>query len=119
MELSEIAIAPKERYRDFDPANYIDTVEDAAHYLTAAAEGGDAAHFAGALGDVARARNMSKLARDTGLTREGLYKALSGDGNPSLDTAMRVLSSLGVRIAIVTETPKSISKSGRSKAKVA
>lgn len=114
-----MAKVTKERYREFDPANYIESVEDAAHYLTAAAEGGDAAHFAGALGDVARARNMSKLARDTGLTREGLYKALSGDGNPSLDTAMRVLSSLGVRITVVTETPKSASKNRRTKAKAA
>lgn len=114
-----MAKALKERYRTFDAANYIESPEDAAHYLTAAAEGGDAAHFAGALGDVARARNMSKLARDTGLTREGLYKALSGDGNPSLDTAMRVLSSLGVRIAIVTEQKKPASKTRRTKAKAA
>ena len=114
-----MAKAPKERHRPFDAANYIETADDAAHYLTAAAEGGDAAHFAGALGDVARARNMSKLARDTGLTREGLYKALSGDGNPSLDTAMRVLSSLGVRIAIVSEGKKPASKTRRTKAKAA
>ena len=96
----------KQQFRPFDPAIYIETVEDAAHYLTAAAEGGDAAHFAGAIGDVARARNMSKLARDTGLTREGLYKALSGDGNPSLDTAMRVLSSLGIRLVVLPEPVK-------------
>ncbi len=102
----------KEQYRVFDPANYIETVEDAAHYLTAAAEGGDAAHFASALGDIARARNMSKLARDTGLTREGLYKALSGDGNPSLDTAMRVLNSLGIRLVAA---PGTAAKTRRSK----
>lgn len=114
-----MAKATKEKYRSFDPANYIETVEDAAHYLTAAAEGGDAAHFAGALGDVARARNMSKLARDTGLTREGLYKALSGDGNPSLDTAMRVLNSLGMRITFVKETARRSQPAKRGKARAA
>jgi probable addiction module antidote protein len=115
----ELSIVAKERYRDFDPANYIETIDDAAHYLTAAAEGGDAAHFASALGDVARAQNMSALARKTGLTRVGLYKALSSDGNPSLDTAMRVLSSLGIRIAIVAEKPKRATKPRRTKAKAA
>ena len=95
-----------EKFSPVDAADYIETVEDAAHYLTAAAEGGDAAHFASAIGDVARARNMSKLARDTGLTREGLYKALSGDGNPSLDTAMRVLSSLGIRLVVMPNSKK-------------
>lgn len=109
----------KERYREFDAANYILTIEDAAHYLTAAAEGGDAAHFASALGDVARARNMSALARKSGLTRVGLYKALSSGGNPSLNTAMRVLSSLGVRIEVVADKPKRPAKPRRIKAKAA
>ena len=108
----------KEQFRPFDAANYIETVEDAAHYLTAAAVGGDAAHFASAIGDVARARNMSKLARNTGLTREGLYKALSGDGNPSLDTAMRVLSSLGIRLVVMPDTVKP-SKARRARSKAA
>lgn len=49
-----------------------------------------------ALGDVARARNMAQLARDTGLTREGLYKALSSEGNPSLSTVMKVMKALGL-----------------------
>ena len=113
-----MAKAKKEKFSPFDAADYIETVEDAAHYLTAAAEGGDANHFASALGDVARARNMSKLARDTGLTREGLYKALSGDGNPSLDTAMRVLSSLGIRLMAAPE-PVKTAKVRRTKAKAA
>ena len=105
----------KEQYRVFDPANYIETVEDAAYYLTAAAEGGDAAHLAKAIGDVARARNMSKLARDTGITREGLYKALSGDGNPSLDTAVRVLTSLGLRLSLEPEPKAKAAKSKPAK----
>lgn len=90
----------REKFRKFDAADYLETDEDIAAYLEAAVEGGDAAHFAHALGNVARARNVSALARDTGLTREGLYKALSGEGNPSLDTAMRVMTSLGFRLGV-------------------
>jgi probable addiction module antidote protein len=86
----------------FDAADYLRTEEEFAEYLAAAAEGGDAAHFVRALGTVARARNMSKLARESGISREGLYKALSGEGNPSLDTAMRVMKSLGFTIAVKT-----------------
>ena len=58
----------------------------------------DAAYIAAALGDVARARGMTKLAQRTGLTRMGLYKALSKDGNPSLDTVLKVLHALGLRL---------------------
>ena len=92
-------------FREFDAADYLTTSEEIAAYLTAAAEGNDAGHFARALGTVARAQNMSALARKSGLTRVGLYKALSSDGNPSLDTAMRVLATLGIRINIVAEPP--------------
>ena len=70
-------------------ARYLKTDDDIAAYLEAAAEDGDAAHFASALGDVTRARNISAVARDAGLTRMGLHKAfLSKGGNPSLDTTM-------------------------------
>ncbi len=62
-------------------------------------EGGDGPAFiAGAIGTIARAHGMMKLARQTGLTREGLYKALSADGNPSLGTALKVLKALGVKL---------------------
>ncbi|MGO4686253.1 addiction module antidote protein [Hyphomicrobium sp. 2TAF46] len=90
----------KLKTKPFDPANYLDSEATIAAYLEAAAEGGDAAHFASALGDVARARNMSAIARETGLTRQGLSKALAADGNPSLSTAMRVLSCLGLEISV-------------------
>lgn len=86
--------------KPFDPANYLDSEETIAAYLDAAAEGGDPAHFASALGDVARARNMSAIARGTGMSRQGLIKALANDGNPSLGTAMRVLSSLGLEMSV-------------------
>lgn len=63
----------------------------------------DPAAFAAALGTVARACNMSQLARDTGITREGLYKVLSADGNPSFATVMKVAKALGVRFQAVAD----------------
>lgn len=90
----------KPTYTFFDPTDYIRTPEDAAVYLADAAAEGDAAHLAAALGDVARSRSMSKVAEKTGLTRASLYKALAETGNPSLDTAMRVLTALGLTIEI-------------------
>lgn len=63
----------------------------------------DPAAFAAALGTVARARNMSQLARDTGITREGLYKVLSADGNPSFATVMKVAKAFGVRFQAVAD----------------
>jgi probable addiction module antidote protein len=76
------------------------TEDDVAAYLEAVMEEGadDARLIAAALGDVARARGMMQLARDTGLTREGLYKALSADGNPSFDTVLKVMKALGLRL---------------------
>lgn len=84
----------------FDPADYLKTEEDIAAYLEAVMEegGDDPAYVARALGDVARARNMSALARDAGLSREGLYKALSGEGNPSFANVMKIARALGLRI---------------------
>lgn len=61
-------------------------------------EDGDPALIAAALGDVARARNISKLARDTGMSREGIYRALSGGGNPSFATVMKIAGALGPRL---------------------
>ena len=87
--------------KPFDAADYLQSDEDCAQYLQAcmdeAAE--DAALFTKAVGDIARARGMMQLARDTGVTREGLYKALSEDGNPSLATTMKVAAALGFHIA--------------------
>ena len=82
-------IAKQLRTRD-EMAAYLDA------WLTEAPE--DSAGIARALGDVARAKGMSKLARDTGLSRESLYKALSDGGNPSLDTVLRVAKALGLRL---------------------
>jgi probable addiction module antidote protein len=82
----------------WDPAEHLDGEEAIAEYITAALEDGDAKLVAAALGDVARARGMTEIARDTGLAREALYRSLSAEGNPSFDTVLRVAKSLGVRL---------------------
>ena len=91
----------RETFSRYDTAEGLNTEEDIARYLEAVLdEGGsdDPAFLAVALGNVARARNMSQLARDTGISREGLYKALSGDGNPSLATVMKIARALGLQL---------------------
>lgn len=90
-----------EKFYRYDTAEHLETEEDIAAYLEAVMEEGadDPGFIAHALGIVARARNMSQLARDAGMTREGLYKALSGDGNPSFATVTKVAKALGLRIA--------------------
>lgn len=85
-------------FQRFDTAEHLTDETMIAAYLNAAAEENDPALMALALGDVARARNMSQLARDAGISREGLYKALSEDGNPSLATTMKVASALGFQL---------------------
>lgn len=88
-----------EKFSRYDAADHLRTEEEIALYLEAVMEEGDPALIAAALGDVARARNMSQLARDTGMTREGLYKALSGEGNPSFATVMKVAHALGLKLS--------------------
>jgi probable addiction module antidote protein len=84
--------------RIWDPAEHLQSDEDMAAYLEAALEEGDASLFAAALGDIARAKGMSQLARETGLGRESLYKALSPSGNPEFATILRVVSALGLQL---------------------
>ena len=88
----------KPKTRAWDPAEHLITDEDMAAYLEAALQEGDSALIAAALGDIARAKGMSQIARDTGLGRESLYKALSADGNPEFATVMKVISALGLRL---------------------
>ncbi len=87
----------------WDSADYLKTEAARTAYLEACMReaSDDPAFIAHALGVVARARNMSQLARDTGLTREGLYKALSEEGNPSLGTVLKVVNALGYRLTVV------------------
>lgn len=84
----------------FDTADYLNTVDDVAAYLEAVIEEGDddPAAITQALGAIARSRNLSELARQVGMSREGLYKALSADGNPSFATVFKVARAFGLRI---------------------
>lgn len=84
--------------RPFDPAEFLDTRGAIAEYLAAAFESGDHAIIADALGVAAKARGMSQLARDTGLARPALYRALSPDGHPEFETILKVLRALGVTL---------------------
>ena len=83
---------------DFDPAEYITSDEAAAAYITQALATNDAAIFAAAIGDIARARGMSEIAKAAGLGRESLYKALRPNSQPRMETMTRVLGALGVRL---------------------
>ena len=89
-------------YRRWDPAEYIGNEEEARLYLEACTEDdpGDGSLIRVALSDIARARNMSSLARRVGMTRQGLYKALSTEGNPSFATVMRITRALGMDLRI-------------------
>lgn len=89
-----------EKFYPYDSAMHLETEEDIADYMEAVMEeaGDDPGFIAHALGIVARARNMSQLARDAGITREGLYKAFSADGNPSFATVAKVAGALGLRV---------------------
>ena len=84
--------------RIWDPAEHLITEEDMAAYLEAALQEGDSALIAAALGDIARAKGMSQIARDAGLGRESLYKALSAEGNPEFATIMKVIAALGLQL---------------------
>ncbi|OGC04404.1 putative addiction module antidote protein [candidate division KSB1 bacterium RBG_16_48_16] len=84
----------------YDIAEHLRTPEEMAAYLEACLEeaNGDAAFIAKALGDIARAKGMTQVARDAGLSRESLYKALSGERSPGLDTVLKVLHALGLKL---------------------
>lgn len=86
----------------YDIAEHLRTPEEMAAYFEACLEeaDGDAAFIAKALGDIARAKGMSQIARDTGLSRESLYKALSGDRSPGFDTILKVMGALGLKLHV-------------------
>ncbi|CAI8000847.1 Uncharacterized protein HI_1420 [Geodia barretti] len=89
-----------ERFTKWEVTEHLRTREDACLYLEACAEEdpGDGSLIRAALNDIARAGNMSRLARDVGMSREGLYKALSGDGNPTFATVVRITRALGMQL---------------------
>jgi probable addiction module antidote protein len=89
-----------ETFSPYDTADYLNTVADVAAYLEAVLEESvdDASAVARAFGTVARSGNLSELAREVGMSREGLYKALSGEGNPSFATIVKVARAFGLRL---------------------
>ena len=96
-----------EKLTRWDAADYLETEEDMALYLEACMEEdqGDGSLIRAALGDIARAKGMTQLERDTGITRQGLYKALSPDGNPEFSTIMKVVKALGRNFRVARATP--------------
>ena len=84
----------------FDAADYLKTDEDVALYFQACLDegGNDPAFIAKSLGTIARARGMTQLAKDSGISREGLYKVLSGEGNPEFGTIIKVINALGIKL---------------------
>ena len=88
--------------RDFDPSSYLDSDEMIVEYLMATAEDPNPEVFLGALGDVARAKDMSEIAKKTGLGRESLYKALRPGAHPRFETVKAVLKAIGVELTFKT-----------------
>ncbi len=98
----------------WDVADHLETEADMAAYLEAVLEDGDPALVAAALGDIARAKGMSAIARKTGMGRESLYKALSSKGNPELGTVLKVVRALGLKLhATAAKQPVRSSRGSR------
>lgn len=97
----------KTKTRPFDMQNYLSSEQDIEVYLQVVLEDGDPALLAAALGDIARARGMTQLARQTGLSRESLYKSLSGERAPSSDTLFKVMHALGFKFTMKPLTENS------------
>jgi len=92
----------KEKTSSWDVTEHLETEEDMAAYLEAALEGNDPALIAAALGDIAKAKGMSQIAKQTGLGRESLYKALSPEGNPEFSTILKVVNALGLHLHVAS-----------------
>src|SRR6185312_14263745 len=92
--------------KPFDAAAYLDSREAIAAYLSEAFETNDPAFITAALGTVARAQGMTAVAKETGLSRESLYKALSPEGHPEFSTVLKVLNALGVQLHVETKIAK-------------
>ena len=88
------------KFKKFDAVDFLDNDEALIEYLNVALEENDPAFFAKAIGDVARAKGMTSVSESTGLGRQALYRSLSSDGNPRIDTLFKVLDTLNVRLAV-------------------
>lgn len=86
----------------WDASEYLDSEEMIFAYMNAAMEGNDPTLFTAALGDVARARGMTEIARRAGVSRESLYRALSRDGNPEFATIVKVMNAMGLRMSVTS-----------------
>lgn len=104
----------KTTYAPFDAADYLDSDDVIAEYLTAAAEDPNPEVFLLALGNVAKAKGMARIAQDAGLGRESLYKALSAGAHPRYETVSAVLRALGVKLTIVAERRRTHRANGQT-----
>lgn len=86
------------KLKEFDVVDFPETDEEMQEYLNAAIEKNDPKFLFTVLGDIVRAKNLSKLSRDTGISREGIYKALSGDSNPAFTTIFKIVNALGLKM---------------------
>jgi probable addiction module antidote protein len=93
-----------EKVTKWDPVDYLDSPEAISAYMDAALEDGDSSLIAAVLGDIARAKGMSSIAKETGLARENLYKSLSDKGNPELSTFLKVIKALGYHLELKQNT---------------
>ena len=103
-----------EKYSRFDAAEFLGSEEAIAEYLADSAESGDPTVMIAALAAVARARNMSELARKSGMTREGLYKALAPTGNPSFANVGNIAQAMGYRLTLVPQQNSTTEKTRAS-----
>jgi probable addiction module antidote protein len=93
----------KVRTYKWDPARHLKNDKDRMSYLEVALEDGDPAVIAAVLGDIARSKGMARVAKRAGLGRESLYKALSRDGNPKLDTLLKITHALGFKLTVALD----------------
>lgn len=107
----------KAKITKYDVAKHLRTPKEMAAYLNACLEEAhdDAAFIAKALGDIARAKGMAQVARDTGLSRESLYKALSGEHSPGFDTVLKVINALGLKLHAEADKPVRAAKKPKLK----
>jgi len=98
-----VRIVVKNHTRPWDIVRHLETEEDMAAYLEAALDEGDSALVTAALGDIARAKGMAQISRETGLGRESLCEALSPEGNPEFATVLKVIQALGIRLHATLE----------------
>lgn len=95
-------MSAKTKITPFDPAEYLDNEEVIAEYLKDATESGDYEEFLSALGDVAKARGMTEIAKASGLSRESLYKAVRPGSKPQFETVDRIVHALGLKLTVTS-----------------